>query len=235
MPAWSQTYTYLDGQWLEGNPPIVGPRTHAFWLGSSVFDGARAFDGVAPDLDRHCQRVNRSARAMGLEPTMSAESICGLARGGNPEIPGGRGALHPSDVLGGGERTQFVRAAESGIDPLLPVHLRGAAAEADRRLDHPLALREAARGHHADRGEGRLPLSEQRPRADRGALARLRQLPAGGRAWQCRGTRDGQRLFGQGRRGDDADRQRIVPQWHYPPARFAVAAAPTAATSARRR
>ena len=54
MAAWSQTYTYLDGQWLEGNPPIVGPRTHAFWLGSSVFDGARAFDGVAPDLDRHC-------------------------------------------------------------------------------------------------------------------------------------------------------------------------------------
>ncbi len=82
MAAWSQTYTYLDGQWLEGNPPIVGPRTHAFWLGSSVFDGARAFDGVAPDLDRHCERVNRSARAMGLEPTMSAESICGLAEEG---------------------------------------------------------------------------------------------------------------------------------------------------------
>ncbi len=89
MPAWSQTYTYLDGQWLEGNPPIVGPRTHAFWLGSSVFDGARAFDGVAPDLDRHCQRVNRSARAMGLEPTMSAESICGLAEEGIRKFPAG--------------------------------------------------------------------------------------------------------------------------------------------------
>ena len=71
MTVWSQTTTFLDGQWLEGNPPIVGPRTHAFWLGSSVFDGARAFDGVAPDLDRHCQRVNRSASAMGLAPTMS--------------------------------------------------------------------------------------------------------------------------------------------------------------------
>ena len=89
MPAWSQTYTYLDGQWLEGNPPIVGPRTHAFWLGSSVFDGARAFDGVAPDLDRHCERVNRSARAMGLEPTMSAESICGLAEEGIRKFPAG--------------------------------------------------------------------------------------------------------------------------------------------------
>ena len=89
MPAWSQTYTYLDGQWLEGNPPIVGPRTHAFWLGSSVFDGARAFDGVAPDLDRHCERVNRSARAMGLEPTMSAELICGLAEEGIRKFPAG--------------------------------------------------------------------------------------------------------------------------------------------------
>jgi branched-chain amino acid aminotransferase len=30
MPAWSQTFTFLDGEWLEGNHPIVGARTHAF-------------------------------------------------------------------------------------------------------------------------------------------------------------------------------------------------------------
>jgi hypothetical protein len=48
MPAWSQTFTFLDGEWLEGNHPIVGARTHAFWLGTSVFDGARAFEGVTP-------------------------------------------------------------------------------------------------------------------------------------------------------------------------------------------
>lgn len=89
MAVWSQTYTFLDGRWLEGNTPIVGPRTHAFWLGSSVFDGARAFDGVAPDLDRHCQRLNRSAKAMGLEPTMSAESIYELAWEGIRKFPTG--------------------------------------------------------------------------------------------------------------------------------------------------
>jgi branched-chain amino acid aminotransferase len=89
MTVWSQSYTFLDGRWLEGNPPIAGPRTHAFWLGSSVFDGARAFDGVAPDLDRHCQRVNRSAEAIGLKPIMSAESICGLAREGVRKFPVG--------------------------------------------------------------------------------------------------------------------------------------------------
>lgn len=50
------------GAWHEGNVPIMGPRTHGAWLGSTVFDGARAFEGVAPGLDLHCARVNHSAR-----------------------------------------------------------------------------------------------------------------------------------------------------------------------------
>jgi branched-chain amino acid aminotransferase len=82
MSAWSQTFTFLDGEWLEGNHPIVGPRTHGFWLGSSVFDGARAFEGVTPDLDKHCARLNRSAQSMSLKPTMSVEAMLELAREG---------------------------------------------------------------------------------------------------------------------------------------------------------
>jgi branched-chain amino acid aminotransferase len=82
MSAWSQTFTFLEGQWLEGNHPIVGPRTHALWLGSSVFDGARAFEGVTPDLDQHCARLNRSAKAMFLKPTMSVEAMLEIAREG---------------------------------------------------------------------------------------------------------------------------------------------------------
>ena len=54
--SYSQTWTFFEGQWHDGNTPIMGPRTHAAWLGSAVFDGARAFEGVAPDLDRHCAR-----------------------------------------------------------------------------------------------------------------------------------------------------------------------------------
>ena len=42
MSWYSRTWTWLDGKWQEGNPPMMGPRTHAAWLGSSVFDGARA-------------------------------------------------------------------------------------------------------------------------------------------------------------------------------------------------
>jgi branched-chain amino acid aminotransferase len=82
MAEWSQTWTYLDGDWHEGNVPVLGPRSHAMWLGSSVFDGARAFEGVMPDLDRHCARVNASAKALGLEPTLDIETMVGLVGDG---------------------------------------------------------------------------------------------------------------------------------------------------------
>ena len=37
----------------------MGAMDHAPWLGSCVFDGSRAFEGVAPDLALHCQRLIR--------------------------------------------------------------------------------------------------------------------------------------------------------------------------------
>lgn len=80
--ALSETWTYLDGDWHQGNVLVAGPRTHAFWMASSVFDGARAFEGVTPDLDRHCERLNNSARALLLEPTMTVEAIMGLVADG---------------------------------------------------------------------------------------------------------------------------------------------------------
>ena len=71
--GWSKTWTYFEGDWHEGNVPIMGPRTHAAWLCSLVFDGARAFEGVTPDLDLHCTRVNDSARKLFLKPIVSPE------------------------------------------------------------------------------------------------------------------------------------------------------------------
>ena len=82
------TWTYVDGEWLEGNPPLIGPTSHAMWLGSTVFDGARWFDGISPDLDLHCRRVNRSATNMGLQPTMGAEEIERLALEGVRKFDG---------------------------------------------------------------------------------------------------------------------------------------------------
>ena len=88
MPEWSKTWTWREGQWLEGNPPILGPRSHGFWLASSVFDGARAFEGVTPDLDLHCARLNRSAEAMLLKPTMTASQIVALVQEGLKKFSG---------------------------------------------------------------------------------------------------------------------------------------------------
>jgi branched-chain amino acid aminotransferase len=82
MADWSQTWTFFDGAWREGNTPIMGARSHGAWLASTVFDGARVFEGAAPDLDLHCARVNRSAATIGLNPTMAPEAIVELAREG---------------------------------------------------------------------------------------------------------------------------------------------------------
>ena len=84
MPGqnWSKTWTFYEGDWHEGNVPIMGVRDHAAWLCSSVFDGARTFEGVSPDLDLHCARVNASAETMHLKPVVSADKWLGLTQDG---------------------------------------------------------------------------------------------------------------------------------------------------------
>lgn len=80
--SYSQTWTFFEGEWHEGNVPIMGPRTHGLWLGSTIFDGARAFEGVTPDLDLHCARVNQSAINFGLKPIIDVDTWLWLAREG---------------------------------------------------------------------------------------------------------------------------------------------------------
>ena len=80
---------FIDGKWLEGNPPILGPMTHATWMASVVFDGGRAFDGVIPDLDLHCQRLVDSAQAFGLKPVHPAEEVLEIAKDGIGRFPAG--------------------------------------------------------------------------------------------------------------------------------------------------
>ena len=83
------SWTWYRGEWLSGNPMLMGPMTHAPWLGSCVFDGARAFEGVAPDLDHHCRRIVRSAESFGLKIVKSAEEIEALIREGIAKFPPG--------------------------------------------------------------------------------------------------------------------------------------------------
>jgi branched-chain amino acid aminotransferase len=82
MAFGSNIRTWFDGRWHDGDVPVMRAADHGMWQGSSVFDGARAFDGVTPDLERHLARVNRSAEALMIRPTMSVEEMLGIVEEG---------------------------------------------------------------------------------------------------------------------------------------------------------
>ena len=177
------TLTYWNGTWHEGNPAILGPRDHAFWLGSMVFDGGRAFEGCGPDLDLHAERVVRSARALGLKPTKTAKEILDL--------------MHEAVRRFGPKAELYVRpmfwATKGGAGPDLGRRrfhavpaLRLSRADARRHaadarplpLDPPADARE-----RADRRQGKLPLSQLQPRRRRDAGARLPERHRARRRW----------------------------------------------------
>ncbi|MEP3633385.1 MAG: branched-chain amino acid aminotransferase [Shimia thalassica] len=74
--------TYFNGTWHDGNVPIMNAADHGSWLGTTVFDGARFFEGITPDLEPHLARVNRSAEALMLTPTMTTQDMLDLTREG---------------------------------------------------------------------------------------------------------------------------------------------------------
>jgi len=78
---------YFNGQWGTGEVPLMTSATNAAWLANAVFDGARAFEGVAPDLDLHCQRAIRSAEGLLMKPPVTAEQVLALAREGIAKFP----------------------------------------------------------------------------------------------------------------------------------------------------
>ncbi len=82
MAFGTQIRTFFEGRWHEGDVPVMRAADHGMWQGSSVFDGARWFDGVCPDLRAHCDRVNLSAEALMITPILSGEEIEAIAREG---------------------------------------------------------------------------------------------------------------------------------------------------------
>ncbi len=82
MATGTNIRTWFGGGWHYGDVAIMRAADHGAWLGTTVFDGARFFDGVAPDLDAHCARVNRSAEALMITPTFGADQIVAIVREG---------------------------------------------------------------------------------------------------------------------------------------------------------
>lgn len=102
MAVGTNIRTYFEGTWHEGDVPIMRAADHGSWLGSNVFDGARYFEGVAPDLRAHCARVNASASALMLTPTVGTEDMIALVWEGL--------ALYPKDAA------VYIRPMYWGID-----------------------------------------------------------------------------------------------------------------------
>ncbi|PIE11773.1 MAG: branched chain amino acid aminotransferase [Rhodobacterales bacterium] len=82
MAVGTQIRTYFNGTWHDGDVPIMRAADHGSWLGTTVFDGARFARGLTPDLNKHCARVNRSAEALGIRPTVSADDMVQITREG---------------------------------------------------------------------------------------------------------------------------------------------------------
>lgn len=83
-----QIWTWFEGEWHEGNLPIMGAADHGTWLGTLVFDGARYFNGVMPDLELHCERVNASTKALGMNECIDTAKIVELAQEGVKKFTG---------------------------------------------------------------------------------------------------------------------------------------------------
>ena len=87
MVTGTNVSTYFNGVWKNENVPVMRAADHGSWLGTSVFDGARFFEGVAPDLWAHCDRVNKSAKAMMITPTVSTDDMVDIVWEGLKRYP----------------------------------------------------------------------------------------------------------------------------------------------------
>ena len=173
----SRTWTFFEGAWHEGNVAIMGPRTQGAWLASGIFDGGRAFEGVTPDLDLHCKRVNNSARLFKLKPVVSDEEWLALSLEGVKKFDG-KTALYVRPMywadagVGGG-----VMFTQDSTRWCLCIY-EAPMPEPKGIVHHALALSPPDGGNRARRRQGRMPLSEQWSCVDGGCGARLRQLSA---------------------------------------------------------
>lgn len=75
-----------DGVWstpgdaFDGNPPMMRAMDNGAWVGVGVFDSARTFEGVTPDLELHCQRSVLSAQRLRLTPPVDAAYAIDICR-----------------------------------------------------------------------------------------------------------------------------------------------------------
>lgn len=87
MATGSNIRTYFNGTWHDGDLAVIKAADHGAWLGTTVFDGARFFEGIHPDLEAHCDRANRSAAALMITPTVSTHDMVEIVKEGLSAYP----------------------------------------------------------------------------------------------------------------------------------------------------
>ena len=92
-----EMWTWFEGEWREGNTPILGAADHGTWLGSMVFDGARAF----------AEAIRNGMRNPGNVDDETVELVA--ANVGNPERLTGMLHYYRALIRGGGARRQSRR------------------------------------------------------------------------------------------------------------------------------
>ena len=87
MATGSNIRTWFNGAWHDGDIAVMKAADHGMWLGSNVFDGARYANGLTPDLDKHCARVNASAEALMVTPTVAVAEMIEIIHEGLKAYP----------------------------------------------------------------------------------------------------------------------------------------------------
>jgi hypothetical protein len=201
--GWTKTWTYFKNEWHEGNIGIMGPRTHAAWLCSGVFDGARAFDGVTPDLELHCARVNDSAKKLFLKSTVSTETWIKLAREGIKKFDGNT-ALYIRPMYWAEKEGPWVQAHDpESTQWCLSIY------EAPMRTPKGFSITLSPCRRPT------LSLSQQFPITFRGALPRIRQCNRLRYAGQCRRACNVQHFYGERRCRVYSSPERNIPGGHF--------------------
>ncbi|KCV82898.1 aminotransferase [Actibacterium atlanticum] len=87
MATGTNIRTYFNGTWHNEDLAIMRAADHGSWLGSTVFDGARFVNGLTPDLEPHCARVNASAKALMITPTVTTQDMVQIVLEGLKTYP----------------------------------------------------------------------------------------------------------------------------------------------------
>ena len=77
-----KSIVWFNGEWNDGSKPIMSSMSQSYMHGSTIFDGARAYNNSIPDLHKHCERLINSSKIFGLSLPASKEELITLCKEG---------------------------------------------------------------------------------------------------------------------------------------------------------